>query len=34
LPKGVPKGSTRSGRVTTDGKPLWKAPDGSLHTED
>lgn len=34
LPKGVPKGSTRSGRVTPDGKPLWKAPDGSLHTED
>ena len=34
LPKGVPKGSTRSGRVTADGKPLWKAPDGSLHTED
>jgi len=34
LPKGVPTGSTPSGRVTADGKPLWKAPDGSLHTED
>lgn len=34
LPKGIPEGSTRSGRVTPDGKPLWKAPDGSLHTED
>lgn len=33
-PKGVPSGSVKSGRVTTDGKPLWKAPDGSLHTED
>lgn len=33
-PKGVPKGSVKSGRVSSDGKPLWKAPDGSLHTED
>lgn len=34
LPPGVPKGSVKSGRVTPDGQPLWKAPDGSLHTED
>jgi hypothetical protein len=34
LPKGVPKGSVRSGRVTPNGLPLWKAPDGTLHTED
>ena len=34
LPKGVPKGSVKSGRVTPSGLPLWKAPDGSLHTED
>jgi hypothetical protein len=34
VPQGVPRGSVKSGRVSSDGKPLWKAPDGSLHTED
>jgi len=34
LPKGVPAGSTKSGRVTLDGRTLWKSPDGKLHTED
>jgi hypothetical protein len=34
LPKGIPRGSVKSGRVTPKGETLWKAPDGSLHTED
>lgn len=34
VPNGVPKGSVKSDRVTPDGKALWKAPDGKLHTED
>lgn len=34
VPAGVPRGSVKSGRVSADGRPLWKAPDGSLHTED
>lgn len=34
LPAGIPEGSVRTNRVTTDGKPLWRAPNGSLHTED
>ena len=34
LPAGIPQGSVRTNRVTPDGKPLWRAPNGSLHTED
>ena len=34
LPKGIPRGSVKSGKVTSNGQTLWKAPDGSLHTED
>jgi len=33
-PKGVPKGSRQTGLVTDKGQPLWRAPDGSLHTKD
>ena len=34
LPTGIPTGSVKSGRVTPDGRTLWKSPDGKLHTED
>jgi len=33
LPKGVPAGSTPTGWSKT-GERVYKAPDGSLHTED
>jgi hypothetical protein len=34
LPKGIPKGSVKTGLVTDKGLPLYKAPNGTLHTED
>ncbi len=34
LPRGIPEGSVKTNRVTPEGKPLWRAPNGSLHTED
>jgi hypothetical protein len=34
LPKGIPKGSVRTSLVTDKGLPLYKAPNGTLHTED
>lgn len=34
LPRGIPAGSVRTNRVTSNGEPLWRAPDGTQHTED
>lgn len=34
LPAGIPEGSVRTNRVTRTGQPLWRSPDGKLHTED
>ena len=34
LPKGVPAGSRDTGKFSTSGKKVYRAPDGSLHTED
>jgi hypothetical protein len=34
LPKGVPKGAVDTGKFTKEGKKVFKARDGSLHTED
>jgi len=34
LPKGIPAGSRDTGKFSTSGKKVYRAPDGSLHTED
>ncbi len=34
LPKGIPAGSVATGKFSTDGKKVYKAPNGSLHVED
>jgi hypothetical protein len=33
LPPGIPEGSTRTDQ-TSKGRPVWRAPDGSLHVPD
>jgi hypothetical protein len=34
LPKGVPPGSVATGKFSANGKKVYRAPDGSLYTED
>ena len=34
LPKGVPSGSVATGKFSANGKKVYRAPDGSLYTED